>query len=158
MALAFRRPGASAANPATVEIRGGTTPITVRIASDEWQYVTLRLARNVLAIMRAAHRVDLDVSRYFVPAVLDPKSSDLRRFGVQLHLIDFQRWTMGRIGDGWSMNSAQGCGQLHADNRCSLAATVLFESEAFARFAWSPANGKRPEFSAGPLAHPSASQ
>jgi hypothetical protein len=91
LALAFRIPSASVTSPVTVEVRGSAQPITVRLESGEWQYLTVRWTSSLLTAMRAAHRLDIDVRPWFVPAVLDPKSTDLRRRGVQMRLIDLPR-------------------------------------------------------------------
>jgi hypothetical protein len=87
LALALRRPDASRSAPVSIQIRGGVQPTTVVLDSPEWQYTTVRFSPGVLTTLRASHRVDLDVRPWYVPAVLDPKSPDVRRFGVQLRVI-----------------------------------------------------------------------
>jgi len=85
LTLAVRRPGASASTPVNVDVRGAAVQ-TIRLDSDQWQTVTLPLADGLLTRLRASHRIDIRVTPWFVPAVLDPKSPDLRRLGVQLRL------------------------------------------------------------------------
>lgn len=87
IALAVRRPDASTTRAVSVRMRGGTTTTNLLIESPDWQYVTVAFSHGVLATMRAGHRLDLDVSPWFVPAVLDPKNADVRRFGIQLRVI-----------------------------------------------------------------------
>jgi hypothetical protein len=87
IALAFRRPDASSTNAVSVRIRGGTTTTNLLLESPEWQYATVSFSPGVLAALRDGHRLDIDVSPWFVPAVLDPRNSDLRRFGVHLRVI-----------------------------------------------------------------------
>jgi hypothetical protein len=87
IALAFRRPDASSTNVVSVRISGGTTTANLLLESPEWQYVTVPFSPGVLSALRDGHRLDIDVSPWFVPAVLDPRNSDLRRFGVHLRVI-----------------------------------------------------------------------
>jgi hypothetical protein len=84
----IRRPDASPENPVSVTIRGGTTPLVLVLTSDAWERVTVTLEPDILTSWRDAHRLDLEVTPWFVPAVLDPKSLDLRRFGVQIRVND----------------------------------------------------------------------
>jgi hypothetical protein len=58
------------------------------LTSDAWERVTVTLEPDILTSWRDAHRLDLEVTPWFVPAVLDPKSLDLRRFGVQIRVND----------------------------------------------------------------------
>lgn len=87
IALAIRRPDATSTHPVAVHIRGGTATTNVLLESGDWRYVTVSFAPGVLATLRAGHRLDVDVSPWFVPAVLDPKGTDVRRFGVQLRIV-----------------------------------------------------------------------
>jgi hypothetical protein len=87
LALAIRRPDATPANPVSVRIRGGKALTSVVLTSHSWQYVTVTFDSGILTALRSAHRIDIDVTRWFVPAVLDPKSPDLRRFGVQVKVV-----------------------------------------------------------------------
>ncbi len=88
ISLAVRRPGATMSQPvrATIFANGKTT--TVTLDSDEWQYVTIHFQPSVLAWLRQAQRLDINVPSWFVPAASDPKSSDLRRLGVEFRIVD----------------------------------------------------------------------
>jgi hypothetical protein len=84
--VALRRPDASSAKPVHVELAGGARPISVELASPEWSFATIELPRNLLAWLRDGRRLEIIVREWFVPAVLDPHASDLRRFGVQVRV------------------------------------------------------------------------
>ena len=86
--LALRRPDATAGAPVTLRIRGAGVPTTVVLDSGEWKYVTVQLTPSLLTRTRAAHRVDIDVERWFVPALRDALSTDIRRYGVQLRTVE----------------------------------------------------------------------
>lgn len=87
MTLAIRRPGASA-QPSHVTVAGGLKIATVMLDSEDWKFVTVRFRPGLLGWLRAGSRVDLDVDSWFVPALLDPHNTDLRRFGVQMRVVD----------------------------------------------------------------------
>ena len=91
IALAVRRPDASTTNPVSVQMRAGRRTSTVLLESGDWQYVTVPFSPGVLATLRDGYRLDVDVSPWFVPAVVDPKNADVRRFGVQLRVIAVHR-------------------------------------------------------------------
>jgi len=88
--FAMRRPGATVTQPIRATIRTAGTTTTVTMDSDTWTYATVRLRRSLLGWLRAARRVDISVDAWFVPAVLDPRSADLRRMGVQLQVVDLR--------------------------------------------------------------------
>lgn len=88
VAFAFRSPDASVAAPVRVTVEGGTRPTEVLLDSSEWKYVTLRLSGGVLSLLRSAHRVDVRVAPWFVPAARDPNQTDLRRFGVHFRMLE----------------------------------------------------------------------
>jgi len=84
--LALRRPDASATQPVRVRISGDTQAATVVLDSGDWTYATVRLRPGVRSWLRAGYRIDLEVDRWFVPAVVDPRSDDLRRMGAQVKI------------------------------------------------------------------------
>jgi hypothetical protein len=86
LTLAMRRPDATASAPVRVTIEDGRAARTVTLDSGEWTYATVTLERGVRSRLRRGHLVVLTVDRWFVPAVRDPRSADLRRFGVQLRV------------------------------------------------------------------------
>lgn len=86
--LALRRPDATGARPVPVRISSARR--TTRLALDDahWHHVTVALGDDPMAWFRQSQRLDVEVETWFVPAVRDPASSDLRRFGVQMQVID----------------------------------------------------------------------
>lgn len=89
LALALRRPDASPAAPVTVRVSGGARPVDVLLDSGDWKYATVPLTPSLLTLTRRAHRVDLEIAPPFVPALRDPASTDIRRYGVHLRIVDF---------------------------------------------------------------------
>jgi hypothetical protein len=87
VSFAFRSPDASVAAPVRVTVEGGIRPTELLLDSSEWKYVTVRLSDGVLSILRSAHRVDIRVAPWFVPAARDPNQTDLRRFGVHFRML-----------------------------------------------------------------------
>ena len=88
--LALRRSDATPVGPvqARIDASGGRTIVT--LDSGAWKFATMRLRPNALAWLRAGQRVDVTVSPWFVPAVADPLSTDLRRHGVELRIVSIQ--------------------------------------------------------------------
>jgi hypothetical protein len=88
--LALRRADATPIGPVHATITASGTSAVVTLDSSAWKFATVRLRPNALAWLRAAQRVDITVSPWFVPAVVDPLSSDLRRHGVELRIVSIQ--------------------------------------------------------------------
>ena len=84
--LYLRRTDASAAHPVRVTIDGDTTRQQVVLASPDWVMVPVAPAATVLSRLRGRCHIDLTVQDWFVPAVVDPQASDLRRHGVEFRL------------------------------------------------------------------------
>ena len=91
VAVAVRREDATRDRPVRVAIRHGWRTNDLTLDSSEWHYATISLTPSLLARTRRSHRVDVEVLDWFVPAVRDPLSTDLRRFGVELRVISPQR-------------------------------------------------------------------
>jgi len=70
-----------------VGVDGGDRPTVVTLDSSEWKFATVHFSRSALAWMRNGRRVDVRIEDWFVPAVLDPSSADLRRLGVELRIV-----------------------------------------------------------------------
>ena len=87
VALAVRREDAEQDRRVRVAIRHGRRTHDLTLDSSEWHYATISLTPTLLARTRRSHRVDVEVLDWFVPAVRDPLSTDLRRFGVELRVI-----------------------------------------------------------------------
>ncbi len=85
--LALRHPDASTASPIRVTVTGGTAPIDFVLDAPDWRFATLRFSDGILERLRQAHRVDIRVSPWFVPALRDPAQQDLRRYGVQFRIV-----------------------------------------------------------------------
>ncbi|MGH9408199.1 MAG: ArnT family glycosyltransferase [Vicinamibacterales bacterium] len=86
MTLALRQPEATTARPVVVTIDSDSRHTVVTLASKDWQYATVPLSPGLLAWIRAGQRVDIRVTPWFVPAVVDPRSTDVRRRGVELRV------------------------------------------------------------------------
>jgi len=90
LTLAVRRTDATQAAPVHVNLAGGITPTAVTLDSSDWKYATIRLSPSLLARLRAGHRIDVRIAPWFVPAASDPRSTDLRRLGVELRIVALQ--------------------------------------------------------------------
>ena len=88
VSLAFRSPDAGARTPVLVTVNGGAEPIEVALDSGDWKAATVRLSDGLGTMFRAAHRVDISVTPWFVPAVRDPSQTDLKRYGVHFRMIE----------------------------------------------------------------------
>jgi hypothetical protein len=75
------------ARPVVVTIDSDSRQTVVTVASKDWQYTTVPLSPGLLAWIRARQRVDIHVTPWFVPAVVDPRSADIRRLGVELRIV-----------------------------------------------------------------------
>jgi hypothetical protein len=53
-----------------------------------WQSLTVPLTPTWRSRLQRMHRVDIDVSRTFVPAERDPSNADRRHLGVQLRILE----------------------------------------------------------------------
>jgi hypothetical protein len=90
LSLGLRRPGATSRQPVRATIRAGGTTSTLTLDSDGWQYTTIHLTPGLLAWLRDGQRVDVSIAPWTVPALVDPRSTDLRRFGVELQIADLR--------------------------------------------------------------------
>jgi hypothetical protein len=86
--LQFRRPGASPSAPVLVTIDTGRERRQVRLESADWTRIVAPLPdggwQAFRSWLRQAHRIDVTVEPFFVPALIDPQSRDVRRRGVQM--------------------------------------------------------------------------
>ncbi|HJR61482.1 MAG TPA: hypothetical protein VJ813_18890 [Vicinamibacterales bacterium] len=88
VAFAFRSPDASRSAPVRIRVRGGSRTAELTLDSIDWQYMTVRLSGGALTTLRSAHRVDVSITPWFVPAVRDPRNADLRRLGVHFRMVE----------------------------------------------------------------------
>lgn len=87
--LGFRRADATPLRPVSIVLKSSTRPVSLTLSSNEWQFATIKLRRTALSWIRQSERVDISVDGWFVPALRDAKSQDLRRFGAEIRIVDF---------------------------------------------------------------------
>lgn len=90
LGLAVRRPDASSATPVRVTVLGSTGTEVLTLDSSQWRETRVHASPGLLAWLRRAHRVDVRVTPWFVPAALDRTSNDLRRHGVQWRVLSVE--------------------------------------------------------------------
>lgn len=86
--IAVRQPGATPGDPVTLVVRGPLGDTRVRLMTPAWQSLTVPLTPTWRSRLQRMHRVDIDVSRTFVPAERDPSNADRRHLGVQLRILE----------------------------------------------------------------------
>ena len=86
--LALRRFDATATEPVEARFLVNGLATSVLMDSDDWRTVTFTFEPSLLAWLRKGQRVDVTISPWFVLAEQDPQSSDLRRFGAQIRLVN----------------------------------------------------------------------
>jgi hypothetical protein len=87
--LGFRRADATPSETVSVVVKSSTTSASLTLRSTEWQFATIRLRPTALSWTRHSERVDISVDGWFVPALRDEKSQDLRRLGAEIKIVDF---------------------------------------------------------------------
>ena len=88
LVLDVRRPNLPPDAGITVIVKGPVATTTARLATPDWQRLTVPLEATIRSRVGGMHRVDLMVPQTFVPALEDRGSSDSRRLGVQLRIVE----------------------------------------------------------------------
>ncbi len=86
--VGFRRLDAAPSHPVSIEMKSSGMPAFLTLNSADWQFVTIKLRPTLLSWVRCGERVDIGVNDWFVPAVLEPSSQDLRRLGAEFRIVD----------------------------------------------------------------------
>ncbi len=90
VSIGVRRADATPGHPVRVLLETTDGSVTVILDSAEKRYATVRFRKPGPIDLRRQHRLDVAVDGWFVPAVLDPSSGDLRRFGVEFEIVTHQ--------------------------------------------------------------------
>jgi len=90
LSLGLRRPVDLNIGPTRIRFRTSADENIVNLEPGDWKYVTVRFRRDWLLFFRRAHRLSVTVDSWFVPAVVDFRSSDLRRFGAEFQVLDLR--------------------------------------------------------------------
>lgn len=86
--IAVQRPDATVERPVRVTLRSDSGTTSATLDSPARGFLTVHLKPTLMSRLRQQHRVDLTIDEWFVPAVRNAKSADLRRFGVLMEFVD----------------------------------------------------------------------
>jgi hypothetical protein len=86
--VAVRHPAITPDDPVVVVVHGPSGDVKARLMTPDWQVLTVPLAATWRSWLRLMHRVDIDVSRTFVPNERDRSNPDRRHLGVQLRILE----------------------------------------------------------------------
>jgi hypothetical protein len=85
--IAVRHPIAKPDDPVRLVVRGPQGDVKAQLMTADWLTLTVPLSPTWRSRLQRMNRVEIDVSKTFVPAERDPSNNDRRPLGVQLRIL-----------------------------------------------------------------------